>query len=200
MRSHQLDIELLKEALQDGKIHISLASVISSEIATDRSSWKATVRLLPDGYEARVWVTAEYVAPGVGVYYPLRQNDLVLVAFSEGNQDYGFLIKRIPTKEDSIPEEFNNDKVVLKTTSAEEFVLVCNNIKLGSDGSSENLVLGQVFKDMMSEVLGALGVHKHIGNLGYLTFVPDNASTYLNKKASPVDDEEILSDKGFTEK
>jgi hypothetical protein len=42
--------------------------------------------------------------------------------------------------------------------------------------------------------------HKHIGNLGYLTAVPDNAVEFQTLKASPVDDVAMLSDLSKTEK
>jgi hypothetical protein len=62
------------------------------------------------------------------------------------------------------------------------------------------VVLGQVFKEMMSEFLQIFAEHKHIGNLGYYTPPPDNFTDALTLKSSPVDDEAILSDVSFTEK
>ena len=200
MRTQNLDIELFRRALEHNKLHLSFAKVISVSIASDRSQMRATVELLPDEYEARVTVGAEYVAPGVGIYTPLRQNDLVLVAFPSADQDNGVLIKRISSQEDTVPEEFNNDKVVIKCVSNEEFVLVSDKMRFGTNSSDENLVLGQVFKSMMSDVLEAIADHLHVGNLGYYTAPPHNASFFTSTKASPIDDEAILSDKGFTEK
>lgn len=73
-------------------------------------------------------------------------------------------------------------------------------MQFGSKSSSENMVLGQVFKTMMDTLLTAIATHTHIGNLGYQTTPPDNAADFTNLKASPIDDDAILSDKAFTEK
>jgi hypothetical protein len=196
-----IDIEFLKAALKDDSLWLSFAKVLSVSIASDRSSMRARVELLPSQYEAQVRVGAEYVAPGVGIYFPLRAGDLVLVGYPSADPDTGVLVKRLASQEDTVPEEFNNDKVVLKLLGSEEFVVVGNAQKFGSSGSTENLVLGQVFKSMMSDVLDALAKHKHICSMpGFFSAPPDNASTYSSKKSSPVDDEAILSDKTFTEK
>lgn len=50
-------------------------------------------------------------------------------------------------------------------TAANHNIFSSGDIKLGSAGASENLVLGQVFKTFFN-------VHAHIGNLGILTGVP----------------------------
>ena len=73
-------------------------------------------------------------------------------------------------------------------------------MQFGSKTSAENMVLGQVFKAPMSSTLQDIAVHKHIGNMGYLTSPPDNAADFEALKASPVDDEGVLSDIAFTQK
>lgn len=69
-----------------------------------------------------------------------------------------------------------------------------------SKSAAENLVLGQVFKTMMDTLLTAIAAHTHIGNLGYDTSPPKNAADFNDIKASPIDDNKILSDIVFTEK
>jgi hypothetical protein len=73
-------------------------------------------------------------------------------------------------------------------------------MQFGSKASSENMVLGQVFKDFAKQLLSALAVETHIGNLGYATDVPINKADYEALKASPIEDEAVLSDIAFTEK
>jgi len=196
-----IDIEFLRGALKDNSLWMSFANVLSVSIANDRSSMKARVELLPTEYEAEVRVGAEYVAPGVGIYFPLRAGDLVMVGYPSADPDSGVLIKRLASQDDTVPEEFNNDKVVLKMLGNEELVIVGNAQKFGSSGSTENLVLGQVFKGMMSDILDALAKHMHISSMpGFFSAPPNNASVYSSNKSSPVDDGDILSDKAFTEK
>lgn len=69
-------------------------------------------------------------------------------------------------------------------------------ILLGSKTATENLVLGQVFKTMMSTLLDAIANHTHPG-LGYQ---PSNFADFEALKYSPIEDEAILSDEVFTEK
>lgn len=73
-------------------------------------------------------------------------------------------------------------------------------IQVGSKAADENLVLGKVFKQWAHDLLTQLSLETHIGNLGYLTSVPQNSVQYDALKASPIDDELILSDVSFTEK
>ncbi len=73
-------------------------------------------------------------------------------------------------------------------------------MQFGSKASAENMVLGQVFKTFMDNLLTQLQNETHIGNLGYETSVPVNAPQYEALQESPIDDDAILSDKAFTEK
>jgi phage gp45-like len=73
-------------------------------------------------------------------------------------------------------------------------------IQVGTKASAENLVLGQVFKTFMTNLLTQLQEETHIGNLGYATSVPINAAEYEALAESPIADEEILSGIAFTEK
>jgi hypothetical protein len=73
-------------------------------------------------------------------------------------------------------------------------------MQFGSKASAENMVLGQVFKTFMDNLLTALQAETHIGNLGYPTSTPINDPTYAALQASPIDDETILSLKAFTER
>lgn len=73
-------------------------------------------------------------------------------------------------------------------------------MQFGSEAADENMVLGKVFKQLMSDLLQELAIHTHIGNLGYETAPPSDAAEFTALKSSPVDDEKVLSDVAFTEK
>lgn len=101
-------------------------------------------------------------------------------------------------------------------------VLLYGKIYLGAYDASENMVLGQVTKDLWSDVLDAIAKHKHVGipshvhqvvcaapgvtvtslvaTSGDTTDVPTNVSDFTSKKASPVEDGKILSDHAFVAK
>lgn len=74
-------------------------------------------------------------------------------------------------------------------------------IQVGSKTSAENMVLGQVAKLFYQMLLTQLQAETHIsGPPGFPTSPPVNAPAYASLKASPIDDDAILSDKVFTEK
>lgn len=71
-----------------------------------------------------------------------------------------------------------------------------NKIQLGTEASSENLVLGQVLKTMLSALLDAVANHTHAG----IGAPPTNAAAFTSLKSSPVDDGAMLSNVAFTER
>lgn len=94
----------------------------------------------------------------------------------------------------------NNGETVLYDNFGHIVYLSSTKMQFGSKASAENMVLGQVFKTMMDTLLEAIATHTHTGNLGYPTSPPVNAGDFESIKASPIDDNAILSDKAFTEK
>jgi len=90
------------------------------------------------------------------------------------------------------------DKIIEVTRN---FVMECSNMKFGSSGSSENLVLGQVFVTYATTLCQIILDHKHPTAVGPTGSMIDPDKTLLtNLKASPIDDNAIISDKSFTEK
>ncbi len=88
---------------------------------------------------------------------------------------------------------------ILYDAFGHQVVLSESKMQFGSAGSTENMVLGQVFKTMMNTLLTALAAHTHIGNLGFDTAPPSNAADFNQIKSSPIGDDAILSAKCFTE-
>lgn len=94
----------------------------------------------------------------------------------------------------------NEGETVIYNQFGRAIRVVEDAILVGGEDSAENIVLGQVFKSLMSNLLGALQVERHIDSLGYTTAVPVNAGTYASLQASPVNDEAVLSDESFARK
>jgi len=92
-----------------------------------------------------------------------------------------------------------NSQMIIFDDVTREIIFKFGAIKLGSENSVENLVLGQVFQAMMSTVLNLIAVHIHTSSLGP-TGPPHNAALFQAQKTSPIDDGLILSDYAFTEK
>jgi phage gp45-like len=96
--------------------------------------------------------------------------------------------------------DLSDGETILYNSSGQLIYLKEGKIQIGSKASAENLVLGQIFKAFMSQVLELIAQHTHTGNLGYPTSPPTNAADFESKKSSPIDDGAILSDLVFTEK
>lgn len=71
---------------------------------------------------------------------------------------------------------------------------------LGDEGATENLVLGQAWKSMMSAVLGALASHVHPTGVGPSGPPSAPELTTFNTEKTNVDNEDHLSDWVFTQK
>jgi hypothetical protein len=207
----------IKDMLQDERLHICVGQIKKLHIASDRSYLKVTVMVFPEQRNIIATMTWDAVGPDSGdIVFP-SVDDMVLIAQAEGDNDQAYVIKRLTSKVDKIPQIAINGDKVQRTLTGKKFWNISDiriNLSRGETEPTENLVLGQVFKDMMSSLLESLKTnaqndadHKHIGNLGYLTFKPDLESEFLSRKGeydtlktSPIDDEAVLSDLSFTEK
>jgi hypothetical protein len=210
-------IEELKMMVSDKRLHIYIGLVKKLYLAQDRSYLKVMVEVLPERRQIIATMTWDAVGPNSGEFAFPMINDLVLCANAEGDDDRAYIVKRLTSKEDTIPTQAVGGDKVSSALSGKKYWNVSDTKLLlarGESEPSENLVLGQVFKSFAESLLDVLkdhaqanAVHKHIGNLGYQTTPPDNASDHLIAKAdygtlksSPIGDESILSDLSFTEK
>ena len=198
-----IDLELLKRALSDNRVHIALGKILILEVSQDRSILRVKVCVYPESREVVAMMSWEHVGPDCGIFVFPVVGDLVLVAFAEGDEEQAIVIKRLTSKEDKIPVQALDGHTVIKALGGKKAeVLSDTAVLLGRGGAdpAQPLVLGTVFKTAYSSDLQACAVHKHIGNLGYYTAPPDNAATFTALKASPVDDILMLSDLSRTEK
>jgi hypothetical protein len=211
------DLESLRRVFEDKKLHIVIGRVTQLSIADDRSFLKCMVSVWPEEREIVTRMTWESVGPDAGIFHFPVVGDLVLVAFAEGDDDQAFVVRRLTSKEDTIPERATEGHSVIRSLAGKQAWLTSDTKVLVSRGDTEpteNFVLGQQLKTLLSDLLTelktlctTLSTHTHIGNLGYPTSAPVQASAisasgteFDNQKASPVNDEEILSDLAFVEK
>lgn len=226
-----MDLELFKEVFKDKKSHVVLGKIKQLSVLSDRSALKCLVSIFPDQREVVARMTWAMTGPNSGIVEFPSVNDLVLVAFADGENDYAFIISRLSSIEDKLPLKALDGHLVLKSKAGKQAWLTSDAkiyLTKGDTVPTENLVLGQQLKALLSYLLAQLAEqsdqlktlsteianHQHTGNLGYptsppLTAVPfttaatqmDTKKTnYQTKKASPVDDQVILSDLSFTEK
>jgi hypothetical protein len=226
-----LGLEELRIAFGDNKTHIALAKITSLSLADDRSFLKCSVALFPDMREIIARMSWDSVGDGAGIFSFPSVNDLVLIAFAEGDIDDCFIIRRLTSKEDKIPlQAVDGSTAIISLNGKKTWISSDTRINLskGSTQPTENLVLGQVLKTLLSYVLNELktqadtlktmatdiSTHTHAGNLGYPTSPPNTAAAFITastsfntnktnfdaKKTNPVDNSGILSDIAFTEK
>lgn len=207
----------IKEILKDDSLHVCVGQVKTLHIASDRSFLKLTVMVFPEQRNIIATMTWDAVGPDSGdIVFPAI-DDMVLIAQANGDDDQAYVIKRLTSKVDKIPQIALDGSKVQRTLPGKKFWNVSDtriNLSRGETEPTENLVLGQIFKQFASELLATLKTHsqndadhKHIGNLGFFSFKPDLESEFLSRKeeydtlkTSPIDDEAVLSDLSFTEK
>jgi hypothetical protein len=211
------DLEGLREVFKDQRTHVAIGSVLKLDLEPTRSVLRAKCRVLGQGREVIARIAWSAIGPDAGlVQFPVV-NDLVLLVFAEGDDEAGFVIARLSNDSDTIPETAIDGATVLRALAGKSAWITSDtqvNVSRGDTVPTENFVLGQMlkalFEDILTELKGlttTLSTHTHVGNLGYPTAPPTQASAINNHganfdalKASPVQDEEILSDLAFVEK
>jgi len=203
MANKSLGLQELREVFRDDRLHLAIGVIVQLSVSADRSSLKAKVNIFPDEIKMICTMSWEAVGPEAGIFQFPSVNDLVIVGYLDGQADEAFILRRCTSTEDKIPLQAINGHLVMKTLpNKKAFISSPNEINLvrGDLAGNERLVLGDTFKASYSSDLAATAAHKHIGNLGYLTAVPDNAAAFTAIKSSPVDDAVMLSDLSKTEK
>lgn len=212
-----INIDTLKELLKDDRLHIGMAIIKKLHLAEDFSYLKVSMDVLPELREIVATMTWESVGPESGDYEFPSPGDLVLFAQAEGDDDNAYVIKRMSSRADKIPQSaITGDKVHKAKPGKKYWNISDTKIFLSKSDAepTENLVLGQVFKSFAQDCLEVLkshamldSTHTHNGNLGFVTGPPTEAADYEDieadyddLKASPIDDDLILSELAYTEK
>lgn len=217
MKSPQ--IEVLKQLLSDNKIWLTEAIILAVAPAAERSVIRVKARTMPAGNELIARCTWSSVGANSGMYGPVNVGDMVIIGIAGGDEDSAYVLARLSSAEDLIPKQAIDGDTIIKAVGQLKLHLASLsriNIGLGDYDAqpAENLVLGQVFKQMMIDVLNTcislcneVAAHTHIDSMGVKTTAPMQASSFLSLgddystiKASPVQDEGVLSDIAFTEK
>lgn len=190
-------LEELKEVFRDNRLIMSLGIVKQLEVAKDRSVLRVKVLLLPDNITIVARLSWDAVGPEAGVFQFPSINDLVIVAYVDGDENQAYVIRRCTSKEDKLPLQVDGNHLVLRSLSGKKAYLVSNTeiqLNRGGADATEKAVMGTTFQAAYSAHLQIDADHTHIGNLGYPTTKPNQFMDYLDIKASPVDDAEMLSD------
>lgn len=224
-------LEDLKSILKDDSLHLFLGQIKRLHLAPDKSSLKVDVEVWPEMRTIVAEMTWDSVGPNSGFYAFPAVGDAVLCGSAEGSVDFSYVLKRLSSEEDTIPGSALTGDSVLKALSGKKLWNTSDtrlNLSRGDTEPTENVVLGQAFKDAYSLHLGKITdsilkivdiineghLQTHIGNLGYPTGAPTNIAAInvlrdeltgfkdeiLAIKTDTVDTEDILSDLAFSEK
>lgn len=206
------DLETLREIFKDQRQHIAVGKITRIGVADDRTCLRVGVLVLDPTVESDREIIAvmgwDDVGPDCGVVRFPEIDDMVLLAFVDGEADQAFVIKRLTSKEEKIPLKALDGSTVVAALAGKKLYLGSDTAihltKPGNDGT-ENLVLGQVFKTFAENLLSYLAAHQHTsGPPGVLTSPPSgptgSAADFTSLKTSPIDDNSILSAIAFTEK
>lgn len=211
-----MDVAALREILSDKREHIVIGRIRKVDLLSDLSCLKVLVSVMPDEERSIVArMTWQAVGESNGIYSFPVVDDLVLVAFAEGDVEQAFVISRLSSKIDKIPEQAKTGDLALVANKSKRSWLT--GVKVFLTGSSteptQPVPLGTELKLLLEAVLEQLGTlsqaistHTHAGNLGYPTSPPTDPSAFVSaksffdeKKSSPVGDGAILSKVSFTE-
>lgn len=225
-----MDLEGVREILRDDRLHIGLGLVKKLHLAEDRSYLKVTLSVLPEEREIIATMTWDNTGPDSGDFEFPSPNDLVLFAQAEGDEEYAYVIRRLTSSEDTIPQEATTGDKVHRAKAGKIYWNISDTkIYLSKTGTAptENLVLGQrwktTYQDHLDEITDALekledqinNVATHVHTvIGIPTSAPLNAAAMQTIKgqittirgnletikSGKVDNEFILSDLSYTEK
>lgn len=207
----------LKEILKDDRLYIYLGIIRRLHLASDKAYLKVEIETIPEQRKIISTVTWENVGPESGDFEFPSVGDLCIICNVEGDDDQSYVIKRLSSRQDKIPNTALSGDKVNRALSGKKFWITSDsrlNLSRGDSEPMENLVLGQVFKAFASSLLTSLATfaqnaadHVHIDSLGYLVSKTTIESDFLARKSeydtlksSPIEDQAILSDLSFTEK
>lgn len=198
-----IDLEAWRQVLRRDGVVVGVGQIKKLMLASDRSVLRVQVSMWPEEREIICRMSWDSVGPEAGFYQFPVVGDLVVVAVADNEEELPFVVSRLSSAEDKIPANAVDGHTVLKTLAGKKGWITSDtriNLSAGDAEPTENLVLGQVLKAFLSDMLTLIVNHTHVGNQGFSTSPPENASDFSDLKSDPVDNEGILSDLAFTEK
>lgn len=196
-----VDLEFLRELFKDDRLHIGIGPITQIGLSQDQNILRVQVNLLPENREVVCVMGWDDIGR---ITFP-EVDDLVLVAFCDGHPDEAHVIKMLTTSDEQISAFARLGHTITNSRPGKKnYIGSDTKVSIGriDHEGSENLVLGQQIKALLSQVLDAISTHTHnyddAGNPA-VTQPPLNASAFTGAK-STVDSGSILSDIAFTEK
>ena len=215
-----VSLEDFRNLLMVDKTYFSVGVVQRLFMASDRSFLKVECRIISEGDERNVIarMTWNSVGPEAGDFQIPSVGDMLLIAYVDADPSQAMVLTRFSSTEDKIPANaVEGDRVIKSLAGRNMWITGQNNLYLTKTDAvpTENLVLGQVFKQWASDLItqiealmDALQAETHTsGPPGMATTPPINAADYASIKTaltalkdSPIGDDAVLSSYALTYK
>src|SRR5690349_13948872 len=98
-----LDLEALRSVFADKKTNAAVGKVVKLGLASDKSVLRAQCRILSQDRDVIAKVCWDASGPDAGSFQFPQVDDLVLILFAEGDDNQGYVVKRLSTNIDKIP-------------------------------------------------------------------------------------------------
>lgn len=94
------------------------------------------------------------------------------------------------------PDDFDEGEIVVYSIGKYQIRVLKDKIQIGKAGVYEVLPVGETLRDFLKEFIQLYVAHTHIGNLGFNTTIPQNATQATLLKTNNLDNDKILSKDG----
>jgi hypothetical protein len=91
------------------------------------------------------------------------------------------------------PDGLEEGECAIYSLGTYEVRIFNTKVQVGKGGTFETLVVGETLRDFLKEFIQIYVAHKHIGNLGFYTTVPDNQAQATQLKTNNLDNDKILA-------
>lgn len=99
-------------------------------------------------------------------------------------------------RDPSRPTTIQPGEAVVYSLGKYQVRVLNDKLQLGKDGDWEVIPVGETLRDFLIALVELYAAHKHIGNLGFYTTVPDNAAQATQLKTNNLDNDKILARDG----
>jgi hypothetical protein len=202
------NIEALRAIFKDKREWIGIGVVTATEMAKDRSVFRARVELFPDGREVVAVCSSQGgVGPGAGSFMLCSVDDLVLTANANGDDDSCYVIANLTSKDDKIPANAAPGVPVIKARAGKKVWITSDtriNLSKTDTAPTEAVVLGGVLKTFLEAFYDAILNAPAIGvsAMGPVMLDPSIRAALVTQKSQYLSTAatNILSQLAFTER
>jgi hypothetical protein len=204
---NSLNLELIREALKDRRLHLAIGQITKLMMASDRSVLRVLVSILPEEREIVARMSWAVLGNDSGFLQLPQTEDLVLVGMAEGDEENAFVMLKLSNREDKIPVNAASGDMVAKALTSTKLWLTSDtriNLTKGDDAPTEPLVLGNVLKTFLTEFLDSILNAAQIGQcaVGPVFLDPSIRTALVQYKTEYLETESsnIVSQLAFTER